>query len=76
MSSRKTAVRRGARELSPDSACVRRKSAPNQSLDTEFTGATGDKEKIPFPVQLITSRIGNHTRLMPSLVRMMAIHTC
>ena len=31
--------------------------------------------KLIFPVQLTTSRIGNHTRLMPSLLKVMTTHT-
>ena len=35
----------------------------------------GQREKFIFPVQLTTSRIGNHTRLMPNLLCVMTIHT-
>ena len=30
---------------------------------------------LTFPVQLTTSRIGNHTRLMPTLLKVMTTHT-
>ena len=37
---------------------------PSPSRETKFSGATGDREKIIFPIQLTTSRIGNLTRLI------------
>ena len=40
---------------------------PNPSRETKFSGANGDREKDIFPVQLITSRIGNRTRLILTL---------
>ena len=42
---------------------------PNPSRETKFSGANGDREifVFPFPVQLITSRIGNLTRLILTL---------
>ena len=39
----------------------RRMGRPNPSPETKFSGANGDGEKIIFPVQLTTSRIGNLT---------------
>ena len=36
---------------------------PNPSRETKFSAANGDREKNIIPVQLTTSRIGNHTRL-------------
>ena len=40
---------------------------PNPSRETKFSGASGDKETLIFPVQLTTSRIGNLTRLIHTL---------
>ena len=40
---------------------------PNPSRETKFSGANGDREAFIFPVQLITSRIGNFTRLVLTL---------
>ena len=34
---------------------------PNPSSETKLSGANGGREKIIFPVQLTTSRIGNLT---------------
>ena len=39
----------------------------NPSRETKFSGANGDREILFFPVQLITSRIGNLTRLILTL---------
>ena len=33
----------------------------------KFSGANGDREKYIFPLQLTTSRIGSHTRLILTL---------
>ena len=41
---------------------------PNPSRETRFSGANGDREKNIFPVQLTTSRIGNLTRLIHTLI--------
>ena len=35
--------------------------------ETKFSGANGDRKIFKFPVQLITSRIGNLTRLILTL---------
>ena len=35
--------------------------------ETKFSGANADREKLIFPVQLTTSRIGNLTRLIHTL---------
>ena len=43
--------------------------------ETKLSGANGDRVNFVFPVQLTTSRIGNHTRLMPSLLKVMTTHT-
>ena len=40
---------------------------PNPSRETKFSGANADREIFISPVQLITSRIGNLTRLIPTL---------
>ena len=48
----------------------------NLTIDTKFSGASGDMANSVFPVQLTTSRIiGNHTGLMPSLLKVMITHT-
>ena len=41
--------------------------------ETKFSGANGDREILMFPVQLTTSRIGNLTRLIHSLLHVMII---
>ena len=41
---------------------------PNLSCDTKFSGANGDREEIVFLVQLTTSKIGNLTRLIHTLL--------
>ena len=47
--------------------------------ETKFSGADGDREKLEekkmFPIQLTTSTISNLTRLMPSLLIAISIHT-
>ena len=40
----------------------------NPSRETKFSGANGGKELSIFPVQLTTSRIGNLTRLIHTLL--------
>ena len=42
---------------------------------TKLSGTNGDRENSVFSVQLTTRRIGNHTRLMPSLLKVMTTHT-
>ena len=44
-------------------------------LETNFSGANGDRGIFIFPVQLTTSRIGNFTRLNHTLLYVTAIHT-
>ena len=39
-------------------------------LATKFSGANGDSEILIFPAQLTTSRIGNLTRLIHTLLYM------
>ena len=49
---------------------------PNPSRESKFSGANREKEIFIFPVQLITSRIGNLTRLILTLaVWLMTIYT-
>ena len=45
------------------------------SLSTKFSGTHGDRGMFIFPVQLTTSRIGNLTRLIHTLLYVMTIHT-
>ena len=48
----------------------------NPSRKTKFAGAYGDRGKLIFPVQLSTSRIGNHiiTRLICTQLHVMTMH--
>ena len=46
---------------------------PNPSRETKYSGANGGMEIFVFPVQLTTSRIGNHTRLIHTLLNAMTI---
>ena len=53
-----------------------RDGSANLTRETKLSGANGDRENSTFPVQLTTSRIiGNHTRLMPSLRKMITTRT-
>ena len=47
----------------------------NPSRETKFSGTHGDRGILIFPVQPITSRIGNITRLIHTLLNVMTIHT-
>ena len=47
----------------------------NPSRETKFSGTYGDMGIFIFPVQLATSRIGNLTRLINTLLYVMTIHT-
>ena len=47
----------------------------NSHRETEFSGAYGDMGILIFPVQLTTSRIGNLTQLIHTLLYMMTIDT-
>ena len=49
----------------------------NPSRETKFSGAYGDRGMfiLIFPVQLITSRIGNLSGLIHTLLYVMTIHT-
>ena len=42
---------------------------------SKFSGTHGDREIFIFPVQLTTSRTGNLTRLIHTLLCVMTIHT-
>ena len=50
-------------------------TAENPSRETKFSGTRGDRGMFIFPVQLTTSRIGNLTRLIHTLVYVMTIQT-
>ena len=41
---------------------------PNALRETKFSGANGDREMLILHVQLISSRIGNLTRLIDTLL--------
>ena len=45
------------------------------SREIKFSGANGDKEYVFSPSQLATSRIGNFTRLIHTLLYVMTINT-
>ena len=45
------------------------------SRETKFSGTHGDRGMFIFPFQLTTSRIGNLTRLIHTLLYVMTIHT-
>ena len=45
------------------------------SRETKLSGTNGDRGMFIFPVQLTTSRIGNLTRLIHTLLYVMTIHT-
>ena len=47
----------------------------NPSREIKFSGTHGDRGILVFPVQLTTSRIGNLTRLIHTLLYVMTIHT-
>ena len=42
---------------------------------TILSGANGDMKKFVFPIQLTTGRIGNHTRLIYFLLKVLIIHS-
>ena len=49
---------------------------PNPSRETKISGdANGDREIMIVPIKLITSRIGNLTRLILFFLYVMIIHT-
>ena len=47
---------------------------PDLSRETKFLGASGDRRNFIFPVELTTSRIGNLTRLIHTLLYVMTIY--
>ena len=47
----------------------------NPSRETKFSGTHGDRGILIFSVQLTTSRIGNLTRLIHTLLYVMTVHT-
>ena len=47
----------------------------NPSRESKFSGTNGDREIFIFPVRLATSKIGNHTRLIHTLLKVLTIHT-
>ena len=55
---------------------TREKTRPNLFRETKFSGAStnGDRENNVPSSDLTTSRIANHTRLMPSLLNMITIN--
>ena len=48
---------------------------PNPSCEIKFSGANGDREMFIFYFQLTTSRIGNLTRLIQALLKVLTIYT-
>ena len=48
---------------------------PHLSRETKSSDASGDKEILFFPVQPTTSRIGNLTRLIHTLLYVIIVHT-
>ena len=52
-----------------------RDGTADPSRETKFSGTHGDRGMFIFPVQLTTSRIGNLTRLIYTLLYVMTIHT-
>ena len=48
---------------------------PNLSRETKLLGADEDWETFIFPLQLTMSKIGNHTRLIHTLLRVLNIHS-
>ena len=46
-----------------------------ESRETKFSGANGDREIFIFPVQLTTSRIGNLSRLIHTLLYVMTTNS-
>ena len=48
---------------------------PNPCRETNVSGANGDREILIFPVQPTTSRIGNLTRLIHTLLAICGDHT-
>ena len=68
-------VRRVRSRTAAESVCGLDLNIPlNPSRETKFSGTHGDRGMFIFPVQLTTSRIGNLTRLIHTLLYVMTIH--
>ena len=50
------------------------REGPNPSSENKFSGANRNGEEVFFSVQLTTSRVGNHTRLINILLKLITIH--
>ena len=61
-------------QIQPEYDMSRLMGPPNPPRETKFSGANGDRKISIFPVQLTTSRIGNLTRLIHTLLYVMTIH--
>ena len=61
-------------EYGDEQAGRRGTGLPNPSRVTKFSGADADREILFFLVQLTTSSIGNHTRLIHTFVICVTIH--
>ena len=48
----------------------------NPSHETKFSGTYGDRGIFIFPIQLTTSRIGNLTRLIHTLLYVVNMYVC
>ena len=55
-------------EYGDEQADAGRDCRRNPSRETKLSGTYGDREMLVFPVQLTTSRIGNLTRLIHTLL--------
>ena len=51
-----------------------RRGRPNLSRETKFLGASGDRENVFSPVPLTTIKIGKHTWLVHTLLKVLTIH--
>ena len=51
-----------------------RRGTGRSNASPKFSGVNRDREKSIFPVKLTTSRIGNHTRLIHTLLKVLTIH--
>ena len=72
----KTVTESGKGEWTPVSKRLIQPVCVDGRADVRRGGANGDRENSIFPVQLTTSRIGNHTWLMSSLLKVMTTHIC
>ena len=62
-------------QIQPQCGEWRGTGRPNSFLETKFSRANGNRGIFIFPVQLTTSRIGNLTGLIRTLLYVMTIHT-